>query len=262
MSRTTTARRIRRPELSQHFLRPEAARKLVARLPFAPSALVVEPGAGDGELTLALADAGFRVIAIEKDARLYRRLRARLVGGTNVECHHADFLAFRLPARRYHVVSNVPYSLTSAFVRRLVDSATPPAAAAIVLQREAAAKFAGTPRETLFSLLHKRWFEIEIARPLRRTHFDPSPSVTSVVLHLQRRDAVLIPDPTAHAYRWFVRTHFGHGAPHVARSLRRTFTHRQLRRLARDLGFTPDARCSELTFGQWLGLFRSWLHRE
>ena len=124
------------------------------------------------------------------------------------------------------------------------------------MQREAAEKFAGTPRETLFSLLHKPWFDITIAGSLRRRDFVPRPRVASALLHIERRDRPLVAAREASAYRSFITATFGHGAPEVTRALRRHLTAHQLKRLGHDLGFSRDCRASQLTFGQWLGIFR------
>ncbi len=189
MRRTDPRITHRRPELSQHFLRDAAtARAIVRRLAFSPGDLVVEAGAGDGLLTEALAGAGFRVIAVEKDERLFGLLRQRVANRPNVACHHADFLTFALPSVPYRVVSNVPYAITAALVRKLLHAARPPDGAMLIVQREAAEKFAGTPRETLFSLLHKPWFEISVAGIVRRRDFVPAPRVHSVLLRIRRRD--------------------------------------------------------------------------
>jgi 23S rRNA (adenine-N6)-dimethyltransferase len=207
-------------------------------------------------LTEALADAGFRVIAIEKDERLYSVLRARCARRPNVTCHHADFLTFPLPSTAYRAVSNVPYGITAALVRKLLHAARPPDDAVLIVQREAAEKFAGTPRETRFSLLHKPWFEISIAGAVRRQHFVPPPRVHSVLLRLRRREAPLIAARSGPAYRTFISTSFGQGAPEVSHALRRHLTARQIKRLGHDLGFSRDSRASQLSFGQWLSIFR------
>jgi 23S rRNA (adenine-N6)-dimethyltransferase len=247
----------RRAELSQHFLRDATvARAIVRRLRFSPGDLVVEAGAGDGLLTEALADAGFRVVAVEKDERLSGPLRRRLAGRPNVACHHADFLAFQLPSIAYRVVSNVPYGITAAVVRKLLHAARPPDEAMLIVQREAAEKFAGTPRETLFSLLHKPWFEIGVAGAVARRDFAPPPRVRSALLRIQRRDAPLVAGDSAAAYRSFITAAFGHGAPEVSHALRRYVTARQVKRLGHDLGFSRDSRASQLTFDQWLSIFR------
>jgi 23S rRNA (adenine-N6)-dimethyltransferase len=247
----------RRPELSQHFLRDAAvARALIRRLPFPSGAFVVEAGAGDGLITAALADAGFRVLAVEKDERLFRLLRQRLAGQPRVACRHADFLAFPLPSVPYRVVSNVPYAITAALVRRLLHAARPPDDALLIVQREAAEKFAGTPRETRFSLLYKPWFEITMMGAVARRDFVPPPRVHSVLLRIRPRVLPLVAAGRASDYRSFITATFGQGAPEVSHALRRYVTARQVKRLGRDLGFPRDCRASQLTFDQWLGIFR------
>jgi 23S rRNA (adenine-N6)-dimethyltransferase len=257
MHRTDPRITLRRPELSQHFLRDAAtARALVRRMALPPGGLVFEAGAGDGLLTEALAAGGFRVIAIEKDELLCGLLRQRLASRPNVACHRADFLTLPLPATPYRVVSNVPYGITAALVRKLLHAAHPPDDAILIVQREAAEKFAGAPCETLFSLLHKPWFEISIAGAVARRDFVPAPRIHSVLLRIRHRDAPLIAKGRASGYRSVITTTFSHGAPEVTRAFRRYLTAQQVKRLGHDLGFSRDCRASQLTFDQWLNVFR------
>jgi 23S rRNA (adenine-N6)-dimethyltransferase len=232
------------------------ARRLVRVLPLRRGNLVVEAGAGHGVITEALAELGCRVVAVEKDPRLYRSLRARFLGRTNVECHLADFLRFPLPRGPYRVVSNVPFGAMAGVVRRLVSSPRPPRDALLVLQREAAGKFAGVPRETLFSLLHKPIFEMTIAGRFRRTDFAPPPSVHTALLRLRRREQPLLAGRALPAYRRFVATAFGR-APAVGQALRPVFTPGQTAALGRALGFEPARPLGALSFEQWLAVFRA-----
>lgn len=244
---------------SQHFLHdPRLVRDLVRSMCIPRDRPVLEIGAGAGAITWALADAGFRVIAVEEDVRLYRSLRARFIGRTNVECHHADFLAMPPLARPHAVVSNVPYAITSALVRRVLDSAATDAY--LILQREAAEKLAGLPSATLTSLLRQPWFDIEITRELRRADFDPPPSVESALLRVHRRETPLVPASEARAYRQFVLQTFGTRRQRARDALRLAFTERQLVRLMRELGIERDARPSQITFPQWLAMFRFHAH--
>jgi 23S rRNA (adenine-N6)-dimethyltransferase len=257
MRRHDLRRARRRPELSQHFLRDaSAARALVQRLAFPPGAFVIEPGAGDGALTAALADADFRVLAVEKDERLFELLRRRFIGRETVVCRCGDFLAMQLPELPYRVVSNVPYTITAAMVRKLLDAPRPPNDAALIVQREAAEKFAGAPRETRLSLLHRPWFEIRIEYGVPRHCFAPPPRVRSVLMRIRPRAAPLVDAASAPAYRRFIVEAFGQGGREASRGLRRFVTAQQLARLRHDLGFAADARPSELAFSQWLAIFR------
>lgn len=246
----------RRAELSQHFLRPRAARALVRHAALPAGALVVDAGAGDGAITAVLAEAGHRVMAVERDPLLFGRLRRRFEGDARVSARLADVRVTGMPQHPYHVVANVPYAITAEFVRRLLHAARPPDSATLIVQREAAEKFAGAPRETAFSLLHKPGFEIDILATVPRAAFVPPPRVESRVLRVVRRDAALIASASRHRYEGFVETVLGHGSGELGRALRRYLTPRQIRRLAMSAGFGARARTSQLTFEQWLVIFR------
>jgi len=242
---------------SQHFLRsPSFVERLIADMRIAPGTLVLDIGAGRGIITRALADAGCRVVAIEKDSRLVRSLGARFGGRANIACQHADALTFPLPREPYAVVSNVPFSITAALVRRLLDAPFPPDDAWLIVQREAAMKFAGVPEETLFSLMREPRFTIDVARSISRGAFAPPPPVDAALLHAQRRPEPLLPPRSMEAWRRFVRQGFRSGAPDIRAALRPYFTRRQLVILSRDLRFDLRAPPSALTFGQWLAMFR------
>jgi 23S rRNA (adenine-N6)-dimethyltransferase len=247
---------------SQHFLRDAAlARALVERTGVRPGTTVFEPGAGTGILTQALADRGCRVVAVERDPRLFRALRARFIGRTNVECHLGDALDVPLPRGPYAVVANVPFAITAALVRRLLDARHAPEQAWLIVQREAAEKYAGVPRMTLFALHHAPLFDIDLVAALPRDHFRPPPSVDCALLRVRRRNPPLLQASALAPYRALVRAAFGRHEPDVRRSLRTFFTPTQLRRLSRDLGFPLDARAHELRSEHWLGLWR-FLERE
>ncbi|MXW65879.1 MAG: hypothetical protein F4Z72_02540 [Gemmatimonadales bacterium] len=153
---------------------------------------------------------------------------------------------------------SVRAAASSLIVRRLVRSDPPPRDAWLVVQREAAERFAGRPcaRETQSSLLLKPWWQIEIARRLRRTDFDPPPSVDAVALWLARRTRPLVDRSQAADYRRFIRSCFGRDGRSIRRCLRSEFTRTQIHRLGRDLQFDPSGPPHSLTFDQWLALFR------
>lgn len=224
----------RRPSsvtLSQHLLRDQSvAERIIASTGLAPPALVFDLGAGDGALTARLAARACRVVAVEVDRELWTRLRACFRGEPRVEPVLADFLRVDLPRRApYSVVSNVPFALTARLMRRLQELPNPPGNAWLVLQDEAARKWAGLGHETLASVLLKVRFEVEVALSLRRSDFVPRPAVDSVLVRLRRRPAPVFQGPQARAFEAFVRRAFG--GPHGV-----------------------EAR--QLSFEQWVGRFR------
>jgi 23S rRNA (adenine-N6)-dimethyltransferase len=89
------------------------------------------------------------VVAIEKDPVLVPPLRHRFAGMPHVRIREADFLEVALPRAPYKVFANIPFNITTAIVTKLIGASCPPDDAYLVVQKEAAARFAGLPRESL-----------------------------------------------------------------------------------------------------------------
>ena len=249
----------RRNELSQHFLRSQSlAARLVDQSTISRNDLVVEIGSGRGILTRELAERSRHLVAVELDERLSAGLQTTFADTDHVEIVPGDFLKYSLPTCAYKVFGNIPYSATAAIIRQLIDAPVPPVDAYCIVQREAADRFAGYPfaPETSASLLLKPWWQIEICRRLRRSDFDPPPSVDSVMLWMALRTRPLVHGSQVKLYQKFISRSFGRRGNTVQQCLRGVFTGRQISYLARDLRFNTNARPSELTFDQWLGLFR------
>ena len=198
----------RRPDgvtLSQHLLREPAADRIIASTGLAPPCLVFDLGAGEGALTAALLARGCRVVAVEIDRGMWSRLKTRFRDDRRVQPALADMLQFELPQRApYAIVSNVPFSLTARLMRRLQELANPPADAWLVLQDEAARKWAGLGHETAASVLLKVQFEVDVSLSLRRSDFVPRPAVDTIVVHLRRRQAPVFRGGDARAFAAFV----------------------------------------------------------
>lgn len=251
------SRFVANPLWSQHFFRdPARAASVVAQLPLTRRDTVYEIGPGTGLLTAPLAERVGRVVAVEVDPALCARLRARFAAWPNVRVVHADFLHYPLPTEDYRVVSNVPFGVTAAVLAKLLRAPSPPRAAHLIVQTEAAERCAGTPRETQYSVLAKPWFALAIEREFARAEFVPVPRVGAALLAIRRRDNPLVPQADAALYRAFVRYGFGRWRKDLKTGFRGVFSNLQFKTLARTLHFPLDATPTALTFDQWLGLFR------
>jgi 23S rRNA (adenine-N6)-dimethyltransferase len=218
--------------------------------------LVYDIGAGCGIISEELAERQARVIAIEQDNGLYNKMKQKLVASPLVTLRHGDFLTEILPRQeRYKVFANIPFILTAAIIRKLLLSQNPPDDCYLIMQREAARKFTGVPRETMFSLLLKPWFEFRIRHSFRETDFSPVPAVNIVLLQIERREQALIKAEYANLYRDFLVYGFSQGKPILKNALKRIFTYAQFTRLSRDLRFQPESSPTDLSFQQWLGVF-------
>jgi ribosomal RNA small subunit methyltransferase A len=248
--------------LAQNFLRsPKLVQRLVRMSQIGLSDTVYEIGPGEGIITAALASVAGRVIAIEKDAELVRRLRERFRLVENVEIVHKDFLDYSTPAE-YKIFANIPYNSTARILRKILHDRSRLTEAYLVMQKEAANKFSGSPRETLFSIRAKPFFDFQILSQLKRTDFWPAPNVDSVVLSIKRRTSPLIKAHDVALYREFVQYGFGRWRPNLRLAFKNVFTYKQWKRLARELDFPLNATPTELTLEQWLGLYRSFRIRE
>lgn len=154
-------------------------------------------------------------------------------------------------ARR--VIANIPYNITSATVRKLLFQNRGLQTAYLIMQREAAFKFAGMHHETQFSILAKARFRLTLECNLSRADFDPPPKVDSLLLRISRRPQDAVRSYTQ--YQQFVMLGYRSGKRSLKLTFKPFFTYKQWRFLARELNFATNAKPSELSFEQWIGLF-------
>ena len=118
--------------LGQNFLIAENwLRRICEAADIAPTDWVLEIGPGLGSLTRWLATVSQQVIAVELDRRLFDPLALSLTSFTNVSLVHGDILLQDLPELlegklSYKVVANVPYYVTAAIIRKLLETPQPP----------------------------------------------------------------------------------------------------------------------------------------
>jgi 23S rRNA (adenine-N6)-dimethyltransferase len=243
-----------RARLSQNlFVGDVPARRLVAAAQPPMGMWVYDLGAGTGRVTAALLVAGARVVAIERDPNLARKLCTRFAG-SDVRVIEGDLAEVRFTPP-FVVVANPPFNQTAVLLRRLLFEAPPPEAATLVLQREAAERYAGRYGSAL-SLMAQPWFELAVTYPFSRRDFIPIPAVEVAVLRIVRRATPLLENREAQTWRAFVRGVFARGRPDARGALRNLLSGLQWRRLSADLAIPAGATLTGLSLSQWTGLFR------
>jgi 23S rRNA (adenine-N6)-dimethyltransferase len=251
----TGRRARRRAVLAQNLFRSDAtARRLVSLAGIRSGDLAYDLGAGTGRVTAALVEAGARVIAVERDPTLATKLAQRFVGRT-VQVVSADLLEIA-PDPCGHVVANLPFNLTAATLRGLLMGGRAPASITLVLQREAARKWAGQPRATAVSLTLQPWFQLEVATSFSRQDFVPAPACEVAVLRARRRSPPLLRTGERDAWAAYVRYAFARQGPDARRVFRSLLSNLQWRRLSTDLAIPPGVGRGDLSLAQWLGIYR------
>lgn len=208
-ARRRTARDDRRRSLSQNFLHPDWAERVVASADVHSGQLVLEVGAGSGVMTLALARRQVRVVALELDPVWARKLAGVVRGGgfSQVRVVRADVLTFALPSRPFRVIGNLPFAATTAILRRLLAySRVPMQRADLIVQWEVARKRSSVPPDTLLGTIWAPWWEFELGEKIPSTAFRPVPRTAACHLVIRRRTPPLLPLSVAAAYGAFVRT--------------------------------------------------------
>lgn len=217
---------------------------------------VLEIGPGLGVLTRALRARAGRVVAIEKDRRLCEYLRTELPGLELIEGDAVKVLAagadqggLALPAG-FKVVANLPYSISTPVLERLVEGDPKPRALVLLLQREVAQRLTAQPRHkeygalTLFTQLA---YHVTLVHVVSRRCFVPAPGVESAIVLLERRDPRVKLEPGARFHE-VVRQGFGQRR----KMLRKLVPGAEPVMAA--LGIPHTARGEELSLEQWIEL--------
>ncbi len=244
-----TARDLARRTLSQNFLVDRNAVDLLMTVAD-PAGVVLEPGAGEGVLTRALAERGARVTAYEIDPLLAAKLSARTRNETGIQVVRGDFTKARAPREPFAVVGNIPYSATSDIVAWCLNA---PAltSATLLTQREYARKRTGDyGRWSLTTVLHWPWFDWHLRGQVPRTSFRPVPSVDSAVLRIDRRPNPLVAQRDSYAE--LVRTGFSGIGGTVRASLRTRY--QGVDEALRVAGITEDTVVAYVHPEQWVDL--------
>jgi len=219
--------------------------------------LVYDIGAGTGTISEGLLKKGARVIAIEKDKALYQKCTKKFVDQDRFELYLDDFLILEFPPRsRYKVFSNIPFIHTADIVNKLLFNANPPEDCYLMIQKEAAEKYAGIPGDTLASLLIKPLFWTDILYHFKRNDFYPVPSVDVALLQVEKRRYRLVSEQDYGVYKDFVIFCREGAKQTVKRALKQLFTYSQLKQLAALLNIDYQSSPTSLNFRQYLALFQ------
>jgi len=180
-------------ELGQNFvIDPNTIRKVVDVAGDLSDKIVLEIGAGAGSLTLGLAGAARRVIAVEFDVRVVPALREALLGIDNVEVAVAD--AMKLDYAKLEatsLVANLPYNIAVPLVITVLENAPQITSLTVMTQREVGERLAATPGNKSYgqvSVLVGYWARATVAARISRNAFFPVPTVDSVVVRIDRRE--------------------------------------------------------------------------
>ena len=174
--------------LGQNFLQdPLALENIVSAAEIQPSDTVLEIGPGLGSLTRYLAVSAKEVVAVELDENLLPPLRGVLAPYRNIRLLHGDILKLSPKdlnlENDYIVVANIPYYITSAVIRHLLESASKPRRMVLTVQKEVAQRICAEAGDmSLLALSVQIYGKPRIAAQIPANAFFPPPKVDSTIL--------------------------------------------------------------------------------
>lgn len=211
--------------LAQNFLTDERyLADIVGAAELTPDDTVLEIGPGVGVLTDELAARAGRVVAVELDDRLVVQLRADFVDRPHVSVLHGDILeldpAAAAGAPTYKVAANLPYYITSAALRHILEASPPPSLAVLMVQKEVAERICAGPGDmSLLALSVQFYARPQIVRVVPAAAFYPQPKVDSAVLRLDVYAEPVVRDVRPDQYFKVARAGFGQRRKQLGNSL-------------------------------------------
>ena len=239
---------------SQNFITDQKLIRRIIRLAdISANDTVYEIGTGKGHLTKVLCEKAGSVCSVEIDRKLYEGAKERLAQYSNLRLVCGDFLKYDLPVNgTYKVFSNIPYFITTQIVEKLTRVSNPPKDIWLVMEKGAAKRFMGVPRETEKSLLLKVNWSMKIVYYFRREDFHPMPAVDSVLVHFARKEKADLNRNEYREFQWFVK----HSLKYGICGNKGLLTKRQVSAALRQTGLSHAHEDGVTLYIQWLCLFR------
>ena len=248
--------------LGQNFLEDSLAlENITTAAGIENSDSVLEIGPGLGSLTRHLAAAAHEVVAVELDEKLIPVLRGVLKPYANVRLIHGDILDFfpkdfNLPPE-YIVAANIPYNITSAIIRHLLESDPKPRRIVLTIQKEVAERICSTPPDmSLLALSVQVYGRPFIAAQIPASAFFPAPKVDSAVVRIEIRPEPSIPVPLLPTFFKLIKAGFSQKRKTLRNSLSAGLhiEPAEAEALLKRGGIDPQRRAETLSIDEWSAL--------
>lgn len=249
----------------QNFVvEPETVRRIASLARVGNGDHVLEIGAGLGALTLALAETGASVTAVEVDDGLIKVLRENVATCNNVQVVHGDAMQLEwdsllAASDDWTVVANLPYNVATPLVADLLDGVMRVRRLLVMVQKEVAQRFVAKPGDEAFGAVSVKvqyWATARIVGEVSSAVFLPRPKVASSLVEITRRETPAVTAPFEPLFR-IVRQGFATRRKMLRRALDGTA-------IARDFEVAqvnPEARAEQLTLDEWSRLTEAVLAR-
>ena len=247
--------------LGQHWLRDRGVLAHIADCDeIDKNDTVLEIGPGLGTLTSELLRRAGKVIAVEFDPELARKLPSQFPG-TNLEVVTSDILSYDLSglSMGYKVVANVPYYITSKIVQMLMTATNKPSISVLLVQKEVAERLAAEPGNmSILAVSAQIFADISLGEVVKAELFTPPPKVDSQVVILKTRKAPFLTDVSEADFFRVVKAGFSSKRKKLRSSLAGglNLSKTEVEELLKSADISPDVRAEALDLESWVRLTR------
>ena len=221
---------------------------------------ILEVGPGLGFLTQRLSETAKEVLAVELDNELYKYLEYKIESEKldNVQLINEDILKFDIGqmGKEYLVVANLPYNITSYFLRTIYSAVNKPKLMVLMLQKEVAERIvAKAPRISMLGVSVQFYADAEIVRQVKASSFWPVPKVDSAIIKLvtKKMNDLINED----AFFQLVKAGFSAKRKQLKNNLVKSFniSQKDCEIIFNNAGIKINSRAQELSLEKWFELF-------
>jgi len=255
--------------LGQNFLIDTTALENIIRAAEVSSQQdVLEIGPGVGSLTRYLAGAARRVVAVELDHALIPVLRSVLAEWENVSIVQGDILDLDpqelMEGKPYQVVANIPYYITSALIRHLLESGSPPERLVLTIQKEVAERICAAQKYSLLALSIQVYGRPTTVLQIPAGAFYPPPKVDSKVIRIDLYNRPLVPAEHLDTFFKLAKAGFSQKRKTLLNALSGGLgrSKDEIKALLSAAGIDPRRRAETLQIQEWGNLATAFLNKE
>lgn len=226
---------------------------------------VLEVGPGLGFLTLKLGQKAKKVLAVELDTKIFQFLQVMLQTQKieNIKVFNNDILQAKgekfSKMGKYKIVSNLPYNITSVFLRKFLSLSNKPELIVLMLQKEVAQRIvAQAPDMSLLSVSVQFYAQAEILFEVNRDKFYPAPEVDSAVIRIKTIANRLKNYEEEKKFFSILKIGFSAKRKMLKNnlSLGLKMDIKEIENILNQAGLDSKVRAEELTIDNWLNIYR------
>ncbi len=244
----------------QHLLHHKGTiERIIDLAQLEPQDTVVEIGPGRGALTKHLIEKADRVIAIEYDQNFVNYLQEKFKLVNNLHIIERDFLEAHLPQKPFRVVANIPYSITTPILQKLLTGFNALQGAVLMMEKGAARRFTANAIKTPKVLYWRMQYQFTLAFEVPADYFSPPPRVASAVVKIEPRERPYL--SIGQQRQFMALAAYALKRPEMPLNdvLKGIFTPAQISHLTRDMAISSHQSICTLKEHQWNILFNSML---